>query len=116
MIELNCQKLNTKMNVCFAPVLENWQINCLKNYGNTIISKKHLDQKLAVVHYYLCGKKISYSHLKKESNSDKYKECMKTLINDLELLLDKKVSFRFIPSFYGWDADCYVIETKRKGE
>lgn len=101
MHSVNNQEFNVKSNVNFAPVLENWQMNCLKNFGNTIISKKHIDEKLSIVYYYIYGTKIRYNVLNKEAYLEKYNECFEVLRSHLEFLLNKNVSFRFSLLYMG---------------
>ena len=114
MLSVKTQEFNSSRNSILTHILENWQMNCLRNYGNTIINRRHLDKKLSEIYYYLYGTKIRYNVLNKESYLEKYNECFEALRSHLEFLLNKSVSFRFSPSVYGWDADCYIIETKNK--
>lgn len=112
MLSVKNQEFNSSRNSILTHILENWQMNCLRNYGNTIINKRHLDKKLSEIYYYLYGTKINPNVLNKVSYLEKYNECFEVLKSNLKFLLNKEVNFRFSPSIFGWDADCYIIETR----
>lgn len=96
--------------VYLTSVLENWQFNCLRNYGNTVISKTHFDERIAKEYYENYGKKISLKMVSKIEGTEEFSLCEQSLIEKVYLILGKKVRFRFVPRYTPNDSDCYIIE------
>lgn len=91
-------------------VLENWQFNCLMNYGNTVISKKHFDERIVNEYYEIFGKRISLKAIPQIEGTEVFTLCEESLINKIYLILGKWVKFRFVPRLTQKDSDCYIIE------
>lgn len=91
-------------------VLENWQFNCLMNYGNTVISKKRFDERIVNEYYEIFGKRISLKAIPQIEGTEVFTLCEESLINKIYLILGKWVKFRFVPRLMQKDSDCYIIE------
>lgn len=107
MIELEEEKLN---KFVYAQFFENWQIHCLRQYGNVLISQKHFDEMVAKMYSYLYGVKVKYNSLNKAPYLDKYIECQNLLLSHLETMLGSKLELRDCPPQNSWEVDCIIIE------
>ncbi len=107
MYELRNEKLNNFVCVQF---FENWQINCLRKYGNVLISQKHFDEFVAKMYFYMYGVTLKYNTLNKAPYLDKYNECKDLLISQLEVLLDNPLELRECPPQNSWEVKCIIIE------